>query len=358
MKFIGTENFDHGSAAHIGVLLTNLGTPRAPERAALRPYLKQFLSDPRVVEIPRLLWWCILNGIILNVRPARSARVYAEIWTEEGSPLLVHTRHQASALQQALQVHYGDRVIVDFAMRYGEPSIDAGLQSLLERGVRKLLVLPLYPQYSGATSASTFDALADNFKARRWLPDLRFVSHYHDYPAYIQALASKVRAHWQVHGRAERLLLSYHGEPLRYLQQGDPYFCECHKTSRLLAEALELPEDAYLTTFQSRFGRAEWLQPYTDKVLESLPAAGIKSVQVMCPGFSSDCLETLEEIDMQNREFFLEAGGERFEYIPCLNADPGHIDMLSQLVRDELEGWTLRPAADTRALAMRQGAPG
>jgi ferrochelatase len=358
MKYIGTEQFDHATPARVGVLITNLGTPAAAEKRALRPYLKQFLSDPRVVEVPRLLWWLILNGIILNVRPARSAKAYRTVWTDEGSPLLCHTRDQAAALQVELAAEYGDDVIVAFAMRYGDPAIDSALQDLFDRGVNKLVVLPLYPQYGGPTTASTFDAVAADFTRRRWLPDLRFISHYHDYPPYIAALAEQVRAHWQAHGRADRLLLSYHGEPLRYLQSGDPYHCECHKTSRLLAEALGLGPEEYLTSFQSRFGREEWLRPYTDETLAALPGQGVKAVQVMCPGFSADCLETIEEIGVENREVFLQAGGERFEYLPCLNSEPAHIRVLADLVRRELHGWSADSRQQTKALAMARGAPG
>ena len=225
MKYTGTADFDHAQTGCVGVLLTNLGTPAAPDKAALRPYLKQFLSDPRVVEVPRLLWWFILNGIILNVRPARSAAAYLTVWTDEGSPLLLHTRAQALAVQERMSAEHGGRVLVDYAMRYGEPSITAGLGRLFERGARKLLVLPMYPQYSGPTSGSTFDAIAADFVKRRWLPDFQFIASYHDHPGYISAIADSVREHWDTHGRAERLVFSYHGEPRRYLDEGDPYHC-------------------------------------------------------------------------------------------------------------------------------------
>lgn len=339
MKYQGNPKFDHTQSPKIGVLVTNLGTPLAPEKGALRPYLKQFLSDPRVVEIPRLLWWFILHGIILNVRPARSAEAYATVWTDEGSPLLIHTRNQAAALQERMNHRYGDRVIVEFAMRYGEPSITKGLDSLIDQGARRLLVLPLYPQYSGPTSGSTFDAVAEDFCRRRWLPDLQFVASYHDEPGYIQAVADSIRKHWETHGQAEKLLFSYHGEPRRYLDEGDPYHCQCHKTTRLVARELGLDESRYLTAFQSRFGREEWLKPYTDETLKELAATGTKSVQVVCPGFSSDCLETIEEIGVENREYFEEAGGERYEYIPCLNAEEPHMAFLADLVSRRLDPW-------------------
>ena len=339
MKYTGTDNFDHEQQPRVGVLLTNLGTPDAPTRKALRPYLKQFLSDPRVVEIPRLLWWLILNGVILNIRPSRSARAYETVWTDEGSPLLVHTRDQAAKVGAALEEQFGEDIVVDFAMRYGNPGIDPVLQSMLDRGVRKLLVLPLYPQYSGPTTGSTFDAIAADFSKRRWLPDLRFVSHYCDYSGYIAALAASIMAYRKEHGAADRLIFSYHGEPRRYLDAGDPYHCQCLKTTRLVAETLGLEEGQYLTTFQSRFGREEWLTPYTDETLKALPGEGVKSVQVVCPGFSADCLETIEEIGEENRDYFLEAGGEQYSYIPCLNSDPAHIEALTRLAMLNLHGW-------------------
>ncbi|BBO29338.1 ferrochelatase 2 [Alteromonas sp. I4] len=339
MKFTGNTGFTHGQSDKIGVLITNLGTPQAPTKAALKPYLKEFLSDPRVVEVPRLIWWFILNGVILNIRPKRSAEAYASVWSEQGSPLMVHTKAQAAALAKRCATEFGDNVVVEFAMRYGEPSVSGTIDRMLSQGVRKLLVLPLYPQYSASTVASTFDAVAHDFVKRRWLPDFRFVSHYHDRPDYIQAVADKIQQHWQHYGRADKLILSYHGVPKRYLDSGDPYHCECHKTSRLIAEALGLDKSEYMTTFQSRFGREEWLKPYTDETLKGLPAEGVKSVQVVCPGFSADCLETIEEIGEENRDYFMEAGGERYEYIPALNSEPEHINMLFGLVKENLHGW-------------------
>lgn len=360
MKYIGSQNFDHSQPPRVGVLLTNLGTPDAPERKPLKRYLRQFLSDPRVVEIPRLVWLLILHGIILNIRPARSAAAYSTVWTERGSPLLFHTRDQAEALHAAMNERFGERVVVDFAMRYGTPDIPGAIQSMLDRGVRKLLVLPLYPQYSGPTTGSTFDALAADFNRRRWLPELRFVSSYHDHPAYIEAMANSIRAYREQHGSADKLMFSYHGEPRRYLDQGDPYFCQCHKTTRLVAEHLGLQESEYLVTFQSRFGKAEWLQPYTDETLKALPGQGVKSVQMICPGFSADCLETLEEIGVENRDYFMAAGGERYEYIPCLNSEPGHISALAEIVNDQLGKWLDGPAnetgADTKSRAVALGA--
>jgi ferrochelatase len=346
MKYTGQSDFSHHQQPKVGVLITNLGTPEAPATKALRKYLAQFLADPRVVEVSRLLWRCILHGVILRIRPRRSAAAYKTVWTAQGSPLMIHTQAQCDALTQSLKNIYGDDMVVAFAMRYGEPSVTRTLESMQQQGVRRLLVLPLYPQYSGATTGSTFDAIAEDFMCRRWLPDFRFISHYHDYPPYIEALASSIEKHWESHGGADKLLMSYHGVPFRYLKKGDPYHCECHKTSRLLAERLGLPKEAFMTTFQSRFGREEWLKPYTDHTLKAFPEQGVKSVQVVCPGFSSDCLETIEEIGVENREYFMEAGGERYEYIPALNATEPHIAALTKLIQTQLQGWDI-PKSNT-----------
>ena len=346
MRYINTRDFNHQQQDKIGILLTNLGTPDEPTPKALKRYLKQFLSDPRVVEFPRLLWWFILNGVILQFRPRRSAKAYATVFTEQGSPLLFHTQAQRDAIAAQLASDGRGDIVVEFAMRYGNPGFDSVLDKMFAQGVRKLLVLPLYPQYSASTSASSFDELARNFMQRRWLPDLRFVSHYPDYPPFIKTAADKIRQHWHTHGQAEKLILSYHGIPKRYLLNGDPYHCECYKTSRLIATELGLNENQYITTFQSRFGREEWLKPYTDATLKSLPAQGISSVQVFCPGFSADCLETIEEIGEENKEYFLHAGGQRYEYINALNAEPGHIAALCQLIYDNLHGWHFTSAND------------
>ncbi|GGF86603.1 ferrochelatase [Alteromonas lipolytica] len=356
MKYAGNAGFSHQQADKIGVVITNLGTPEAPTKAALKPYLKEFLSDPRVVEVPRLIWWFILNGIILNIRPKRSAQAYASVWSEDGSPLMVHTKAQARALAERCEREFGDNVVVDYAMRYGEPAVNKVIEKMLANGVRKLLVVPLYPQYSASTVGSTFDAIASDFVKRRWLPDFRFVSHYHDRPGYIKAVADSIRQHWDAYGRADRLILSYHGVPKRYLLNGDPYHCECLKTSRLIAEELGMQSGEYMTTFQSRFGREEWLKPYTDETLKALPAEGVKSVQVVCPGFSADCLETIEEIGEENRDYFMEAGGERYEYIPALNSEPAHIKMLFDLVKENLHGWQVDLNVQQRAeLASKHG---
>jgi len=339
MAYKGQENLEHLNPRKIGVLITNLGTPDAPETGALRRYLREFLSDPRVVEIPRFIWFFILNLVILVIRPRKSAEAYKSVWTQEGSPLLVYSLAQGEGIRQRLQSKYGDDVVVRVAMRYGNPSIASQLQAFENEGIRKLIVLPLYPQYSGSTNGSTFDAVAQDFMARRLLPDLRFISHYPDYPPYIQAMADHIRAYREKNGSADKLIFSFHGVPKRFLLKGDPYFHECHQTSQLLAEALGLSDGQWMTTFQSRFGAEEWLQPYTDVTMKSLPGEGVKSVQVFCPGFSADCLETVEEIDEENRGYFEQAGGESFAYISAMNAEPVHLDALARLIEDNLQGW-------------------
>lgn len=358
MKYKGFPEFSHYQADRIGVLVTNLGTPDEPTPKALRRYLKEFLWDPRVVEVPRPIWWMVLNLIILNIRPRRSAEAYQTVWTDGGSPLLIHTRNQANAIRERLQAQYGERVVVDFAMRYGNPSIESVLDKMQAQGVRKLVVLPLYPQYSASTSGSTFDAVAADFQKRRWIPDFRFIRSYLENDNYIDAMAQRVQRHWDEHGRTDLLLLSYHGVPKRYLLSGDPYHCECHKTSRLLAERLGLKEGEYKTTFQSRFGREEWLKPYTDETLKALPGEGVKSVQVFCPGFSSDCLETIEEIGEENREYFMESGGERYEYITALNDESAHIDALEDVIRTEVGHWFESQSDDVQARGDRAVAMG
>ena len=356
MTYQGSPEFSHQQADKIGVLITNLGTPDAPTPKALHRYLKEFLWDPRVVEVPRLIWWFALHGVILQIRPRRSAKSYATVFTEEGSPLLFHTKAQAASLQTHLKNLGHDNLIVDFAMRYGNPSMPSVLESMFNKGVRKLLVLPLYPQYSGSTAASTFDAVSKDFTKRRWLPDFRFVSHYHDFTPFIDAAAKRIEAYWAEHERADKLMFSYHGVPLSYLHKGDPYHCECHKTSRLIAQRLGLGEEEYVTTFQSRFGREEWLKPYTDATLKAYPGQGVKSVQVFCPGFSADCLETIEEIGEENKHYFLEAGGERYEYISALNSRPEHIEALATLVLENLQGWSITAEPERHARASAIGA--
>ncbi len=341
-RYLPEPAHTHGSPRLTGVLLVNLGTPAAPTAAALRRYLKQFLWDPRVVEIPRLLWWLILNLIILNFRPKKSAAKYASVWMPEGSPLRVYTERQTKLLKGRLGAKTG--ILVDYAMRYGEPSIAATLDRMKAAGANRILVMPLYPQYAASTTASVYDDVADWVKRTRHLPALRFVRNYHDDPRYIAALAASVLEHWEKTGRGPatpnyRMVISFHGLPRRSLDLGDPYFCECQKTGRLLAEALGLDASQHLVTFQSRFGKAEWLQPYTQKTLENLAREGVKRVDVICPGFAADCLETLEEIAMECKTAFLSQGGSEFHYIPCLNDRDDGIAMLAGVVTDHLGHW-------------------
>ncbi len=317
--------------APIGVLLTNLGTPDSPGVADVRRYLKEFLSDRRVINTPRLIWLPLLHLLILNIRPKHSARAYQKIWTDKGSPLLVISQQQAAALQLALSDR---RYIVELAMRYGTPSIRAGIESLKQKGVKEIVVLPLYPQFSHTTTSSTRDAVDSALKGDLAAPEIRFIDQYFDHPDYIGALACSVQEHWSRSGRADKLVMSFHGIPEDYIVAGDPYLKQCQQTARLLSDALALNEDEWLLTFQSRVGRKEWLRPYTDKSLQSLAQSGTRSVQLICPGFSADCLETLEEIEVENRDYFIEAGGERYEYIPCLNARADHVQMLASLVRE------------------------
>jgi protoporphyrin/coproporphyrin ferrochelatase len=343
MHYDGESDYRHGSPECTGVLVTNLGTPDAPTASALRRYLRQFLWDPRVVEIPRPLWWLILNGIVLNTRPRRSARLYEKVWTDEGSPLLAISRRQAAGIAGRLSDRLAGPVHVELAMRYGQPSIESGLRRLRDAGARRILVLPLYPQYSGSTGGSTFDAVSQVLRGWRWVPDLRFISDYHADPGYLDALADSIRSYWEARGRGDRLLMSFHGVPKRYLLAGDPYHCQCHATGRLLAGRLGLEDGEWLVTFQSRFGKAEWLQPYTDKTVERLGREGLGRLDVVCPGFSADCLETIEEIGGENREIFETAGGGAFHYIPALNDNPDHLDALADLAMRHLHGW---PEAD------------
>ena len=339
MSFQGSDHHAHGAQSGIGILLTNLGTPDAPTTEAVRRYLAEFLWDPRVVDMNRALWWCVLHGVILRFRPARSAHAYQKIWTEQGSPLLTLARRQAAALQTALRQRLPGPVTVALGMRYGNPSIASALQQLREQNVQRLLVLPLYPQYSASTTAATFDAVSDELKTWRWLPELRMVSHYHDDAGYIAALADSIQQAWRERPPSERLLFSFHGIPQRFFMQGDPYHCECLKTARLVAEKLQLAPDRWYVAFQSRFGREPWLQPYADHTLRQWASEGIKSVDVVCPGFSADCLETLEEVALVNRDIFIDAGGHEYHYIPALNDNAPHITALCDLLQRHLGGW-------------------
>ncbi len=323
-------------------MLVNLGTPDAPSPSAVRRYLAEFLWDPRVVESPRWFWWLALHGVILRIRPGKVAKAYQAVWTDAGSPLLAISQQQANCMQLAMNKRSDVRIEVALAMRYGNPSIDAGLKSLREKGVQKLLVLPMYPQYSATTTASVYDAVFDVMKTWRQVPELRLIRDYHVTAGYIAALKQSVEQYWQTHGRADRLLMSFHGIPKRYCTAGDPYHRQCLATGHLLAEVLGLTEAEFAITFQSRFGREEWLKPYADHTLKEWGSGGTKSVQVVCPGFSADCLETLEEIADQNKEIFLNAGGESFAYIPALNDSDAHIDALADLVLKHMQGWLVK----------------
>lgn len=362
--YVDEPDYAHGSPDCTGVLLVNLGTPDAPTTAAVRRYLAQFLSDPRVIELPRWQWLPILHGIVLRTRPRRVAHAYASIWGDEGSPLLTIGRRQARALEASLAAGVPGPVRVTLGMSYGHPSIPEALAELRRAGARRLVVLPLYPQYSGSTTGSVFDAVAAELSRWRRVPELRFIQHYADDPGYIEALAASIRDYRDAHGAGDLLLLSFHGVPRRYLDNGDPYHCLCHKTARLVAARLGLDDSEWRLTFQSRFGREPWLQPYTDETVAALGREGMRRLDVACPGFATDCLETLEEIAMQNREAFEAAGGGELRYIPALNDDSRHIDALAGLVVRHARGWpetdaevpgpdaAARAASRARALAM------
>ncbi len=359
-RFNKEPAYQHGQAPKTAVILCNLGTPQAPESKALRTYLAEFLSDPRVVEIPRWLWLIILHGIILRFRPSKSAKKYALIWTAEGSPLKVWTQAQAQSLQEKFS-NASEQVLVRYAMRYGQPNVSQVMDELKASGVTKVLVLPAYPQYSGTTTASVFDAFYNWSLKARLIPQYRFINHYHDHPAYIEALATRVEQHWSEHSKAPLLVMSFHGVPERTLMLGDPYHCECYKTARLLAERLGLDPSQYKVTFQSRFGKAKWLEPYTEPSLRALAQSGTEHVDVICPGFTSDCLETLEEINMEVRQAFLEEGGKTYHYIPCLNNEPAWIEALYRISHEHLQGWDLKAPSKaelqvTRQEALRLGA--
>jgi len=332
--------YAHGTDPRIGVLLVNLGTPDAPNSGAVRAYLREFLSDPRVVEIPRLVWWPILHCFVLTTRPRRSAERYAQVWMSDGSPLKVHTERQTKLVRGYL----GDRtkqmpIVLDYAMRYGSPSIADKIREMKLHHCNRILVVPLYPQYSASATASVVDAVTGCLAAMRNQPALRTVRSFHDHPGYIGALAQSVRDYWMKNQRPDVLLMSFHGVPRSTLDKGDPYHCECQKTGRLLAEALSLGPEQYRITFQSRFGKTEWLKPYTADVLKELGKQKLGRVDVMCPGFVSDCLETLEEIAIEGKAIFLKAGGREFHHIPCLNERDDWIHALTDIVLRNLLGW-------------------
>jgi protoporphyrin/coproporphyrin ferrochelatase len=350
--------FLHDRAAHLGVLLVNLGTPDAPTSAAVRKYLAQFLSDPRVVEIPRVLWKPLLHTVILSVRSPQSAQRYASVWTKEGSPLLVHSRRQKTLLLGYLGQRLkemglpSDHAQIELGMRYGSPSIADAMTRLKAGGCDRILVLPLYPQYAASTTASALDEIFAAALTMRRVPALRVIGAYHDDPGYIAALAQNINDYWVKNGRPNKLVISFHGLPRRSLELGDPYHCHCVKTGRLLATELGLTKEQFVITFQSRFGRAEWLTPYTQPTLVALAKEGVRRVDVACPGFVSDCLETLEEIAQEGKVAYLKAGGQEYHYIPCLNERPMWISALADLAMRNLQGW-LEPPPDAAALALR-----
>ncbi len=339
--------FRHDQPARVGILLINLGTPDAPTAQAVRPYLKEFLWDRRVVEIPRPVWWLILNGIILNTRPKKSAEKYAAIWRQEGSPLKYFTERQSRLLAGELARRTAAPPLVDYAMRYGSPSVAEKIQAMKAQGVDRLLVVPLYPQYAASSGGSALDAVWENLLHTRNPPEVRALRHFHDDPGYLAALRQSIEAEWARNGRPDVLVMSFHGVPRRSLDLGDPYHCECHKTGRLLARSLGLSDQQYHVTFQSRFGKAEWLQPYTDKTLEALGKAGTKRLDIVCPGFVADCLETLEEIALEGKATFLNAGGGEFRHIPALNDRPSWIGALADLTLRHLAGWLPENGGET-----------
>jgi len=337
--FESSPQYEHGHPESLGVLLVNLGTPDAPTPAAVRRYLNRFLSDPRVVEVPRILWWIILHGFILRVRPYRSARAYQKIWTEHGSPLLLHSSDIAKSVGRQLAARISGAVNVELGMSYGDPSVDAALNRLYRQGAQRIVCLPLYPQYSGTTTASVFDAITAALSRRRWVPEFRFINHYHDARGYIAAQAQNIREYWDRNGRGEKLLFSFHGLPKKILTDGDPYHCQCLKSARLIAESLELIDDEWTVSFQSRVGRDEWLRPYTDETIAEFGRNSLQELDVVCPGFAADCLETLEEIAMQYASLFVASGGASLNYIPALNGRDDHVMFLTRLIEKHVGGW-------------------
>ncbi len=339
MTYNPEPKYEHGEQLKVGILIANLGTPEAPTAKALRPYLRQFLSDARIVEIPRIIWWFILNCIILVIRPKKSAEKYASVWTKEGSPLLAHAQKQALLLRGFLGQKIKSPFAVELGMSYGNPSMASAIAKLKAQHCDRILVFPLYPQYAASSTASALDAVWRVLLKTRNVPAIRTIKHYHDHPAYISALAQSVREHWRINGKPSKLVMSFHGVPKFHLLKGDMYHCECHKTGRLLAEALALNKDEYLIAFQSRFGKQEWLKPYLAGTLEALGKANTKRVDVICPGFSSDCLETLEEIAIEGKHIFQSHGGGDYEYIPALNENEAWIHAMTAIALENMQGW-------------------
>ncbi len=350
-EYTGEPGYPHQSKRRLGILLANLGTPDTAEPDAVRRFLAEFLWDPRVVEAPRWIWWLALHGYILRVRPAQSSHAYRQIWTDAGSPLLLHSRALASALQDELAA---TDTAVALGMTYGNPSLATALRELQAKGARRLLVLPLYPQYSGTTTASVFDRVTAELQRWRWVPEVRFVMSYADELDYIRAIAASIRDHRQGTERSH-LLFSFHGVPKRYLLNGDPYHCQCQKTARLVADELALPRSEWSVSFQSQVGREEWLQPYTDQLLLEYAQRGPKRITVVCPGFATDCLETLEEIALRNRAAFLDRGGESFDYVPALNASEAHVKLMLKIIEHHTHSWH-RPESDSELAARRDRA--
>ena len=336
VHYLGDSSQQLSSPSRIGILVANLGTPDGPDPASVRRFLAEFLWDPRVVEAPRLIWWLALNGVILRIRPSKSAHAYQQIWTPEGSPLLVYSSALAKRIEAALQPRWNAAVAL--GMSYGSPSIPQALDELRRQGARRIVVLPLYPQYSGSTTASVFDQVTRQLQRFRWVPELRFIGSYHDDAGYIDALAASIEQHWRTHEK-NHLLFSFHGIPKRYADAGDPYYLQSMQTAKLVAARLSLGEKEWSVAFQSQVGREEWLRPYTDERLLEFARSGPKRITLVCPGFATDCLETLEEIALRNRQLFLEAGGETYDYVPALNASDAHVAALSQLIERHMQGW-------------------
>jgi len=335
MSFLGEENFSHEEKQKIGVIVCNLGSPDSYSTKDVRKYLREFLSDTRVIEVPKIIWWLVLNLFILPFRPRKSAALYKSVWLEEGSPLLVYSKRFLNKIKNLNE--NSEFIEFELAMRYGNPSLEKALLSLKEKNCRKVLLLPLFPQYSAVTAATIFDKVSAILSRWRWIPSLHFVSGYHDNSDYIKSLAKTIKTH-EFYGKQDKVVFSYHGIPKKYFEDGDPYHCFCQKTSRLVAETLGLEENQYITSFQSRLAAAgrEWLKPYTSELMEKLPKEGVKKILILSPGFSMDCLETIEEIDEENKEIFLDSGGEAFHYIPCLNDNDEHVEAINNLITNKI----------------------
>ena len=353
MKF-HAEEFKHDQAEKIGILLVNLGSPEAPDAAAIRRFLREFLSDQRIIEMPKFIWQIILNFFVLPFRPGKLVPLYQSIWTSEGSPLVAIAKKQKDKLEALFAEKNGVKNNLSFAlgMRYGKPDIASAIRQLAQDNARKILIFPTYAQYSGSTTASIFDSVTSELQQWRWVPELRFINQYHDQADHIQALADSVQTYWQSSTRGQKLIMSFHGLPQVYHLKGDPYYCQCQKTARLLAAKLQLDETQWAITFQSRFGKQEWLRPYTSETLQNLAKQGVDSVDVICPGFAIDCLETLEEIVVENRDVFLQAGGKDYHYIPALNDSPAQINAMANLIEQHIQGWQV--VSESEELALRK----